>query len=64
MEKVKVSIKGAGSLEVIRGDSPKDIYTAIRELFISKEVTHREIKRGPKKRVVAADEGSEAVPAE
>lgn len=64
MQKVKVSVKGAGSLEV-EGVDPKTFYKGIISYCQAGGATSfREIKRGPRKKAVVADEGSEAVPAE
>lgn len=51
METVKVSVKGAGSLEV-EGVDAKEILSAIEIDLGDRSITCRKIKRGPKKKVV------------
>ena len=57
METVKVIVKGAGSLEVEGLMEAKAVYSAIREFLVDvadQDMTVREIKRGPKKKVKEA----------
>lgn len=64
MEKVKLVVKGAGSIYVSGDAVPKEILDFVGKHLEEREYIIEKIKRGPKKRVVVADEGSEAVPAE
>lgn len=62
MEKVRVTVKGAGSLDFVGFDSPKSLYDSLvnrydgLEIEIGKEISVYKIKRGPKKKVVNAEE--------
>jgi len=58
MQTVKISVKGAGSLEV-RNKTAEEVMDAITEQLSVKDFSWDKIKRGPKKRPVALSGDSE-----
>lgn len=67
---VRVKVFGAGSLDFVGFENPKDLYDSLVnrydgvEVEIGKGISVYKIKRGPRKKSVVADEGAEAVQSE
>lgn len=61
MEKIRVSVKGAGSLDFVGFEDPKSLYDSLvnrydgLEIEIGKGISVYKIKRGPKKKAVPAE---------
>lgn len=60
MQKVKVKVFGAHSLEV-QAESAKDVYDIIdMHLAMDKEMEVHKVRKGPRKKTVVADGGSKS----